>query len=143
MAPPKGSTGKDSPREEPQGNPVRDLHPVADIRLVIVDLAKLTERIDNLIERVGDLKVDGKETRDSLFEIKESIASFKGGMKVASALYALALVLVASFLAWFLRPDAPPPTTNATTVTPTLQTGPAHKDEVESLDKLSTNGAGG
>jgi hypothetical protein len=84
--------------------PPRDLHPVADIRLVITDVAKLTERIDNLIQRVSELKTDGKETRDKLDNVKESIDSFKGGMKIVASLYALALVLVSAFFAWFLRP---------------------------------------
>lgn len=104
MARPRDVGNQGAPRDGPRGNPPRDLHPVADIRLVITDVAKLTERIDNLIDRVSDLRTDGKETRDKLYDVKESIASFKGAMKVFGGLYALALVLVAAFLTWYLRP---------------------------------------
>jgi hypothetical protein len=87
----------DTPQEFAQVAP-RDLHPVADIRLVITDVAKLTERIDNLIERVGDLKADGKETRDRLFSIEKSISFVKGAMWVLGGLFTIALVVIGVLL---------------------------------------------
>jgi len=109
--PPPAPRGVDAPPDDFALARPRDLHPVADIRLVITDIAKLTERIDNLIERVGDLKADGKETRDKLDGVKEDIAGFKGAIKVFGAIYTLALVVLGAFLAWYLRPDPAAPAT--------------------------------
>jgi hypothetical protein len=100
---PQGPKEVDAPPQEFAAVQPRDLHPVADIRLVITDVAKLTERIDNLIVRVGELRTDGKETRDKLDEVKDAVASFKGAMKIVASLYALALVLTGVFFTWYLK----------------------------------------
>jgi hypothetical protein len=95
------------------------------------ETAKLTERVEALTraidklgpaferalekhaadmkERVADIKSDAKESNKQVSGVTESIASFKGAMKVFGGIYALALVLVAAFLAWYLRPDTPAP----------------------------------
>ncbi len=92
------------PEDFAQVPPPRNLHPVADIRLVITDLAKLTERIDSLIEKVADLKADGRDTREKIVTVEKSIAGFEGSIKVFGRIYTLALVIVAALLAWLLRP---------------------------------------
>lgn len=114
-----------SPQEFAQTTP-RDLHPTSDIRFVMVEVSKLTERLDNLIstveklsptfekaldkhttdvkERLTDMKADSKETREKLGTMKESIDSFKGAMKVFAGIYALALLLGGVFLTWYLKP---------------------------------------
>lgn len=79
------------------------------------DLGVLSEKIDRMREDFVESKSDGKETRGKLSEVKESIASFKGAMKVFGGLYALALVLMAAFLAWYLRPATPAPVASVTT----------------------------
>jgi hypothetical protein len=120
----------DAPPEDFAHVPPRDLHPVADIRLVITDVAKLAERMDALIatvekltpafekaldrqsvdvkERIADLKTDGGKTRDKLVDVEKDIARFEGSVRVFGKIYALALVIVAALLAWFLRPSPVP-----------------------------------
>jgi hypothetical protein len=92
-----GPSDQGAPGELPQGSP-RDLHPTSDIRFVITEVAKLTERIDNLIDRVGDLKSDGKETRDRLFSIEKSISFVKGAVWVLGGFFALSLVVIGVLL---------------------------------------------
>ena len=91
-----------APGQLPQGSPA-DLYQMTDIRVVMVEMGKLTERIENLTNRVGELKDDGKETRDKLDEVKLGIASFKGAMKVWAGLFALGLVLIPVILGWYLK----------------------------------------
>jgi hypothetical protein len=115
------STPDDFPQVEPA-----ELFPTNNIRFVISETAKLIERVDSLTraiekadnkseraldkhaaemkERFTDLKSEVKENAIKLSEVKSSIDSFKGAMKVLGGFYALALVLVAAFLAWYLRP---------------------------------------
>ena len=129
--PPRRGADQDqgAPRELPQGTP-RDLHPTSDIRFVMTEVAALTERVNGLIttvdkltpafekaldkqsadvkERIADLKADGTKTRDKLVEVEKNISSFEGSVRVFGKIYALALVVVAALLAWFLKPVTPP-----------------------------------
>src|SRR5438045_2809631 len=97
----RGRSEEGEPRDEPRGPP-RDLHPTSDIRFVIVEVSKLTERVDNLAqalaklpldldrtlekhaadvkERIGELKTDGKETRKDVHDIQKSISFVKGAI---------------------------------------------------------------
>jgi hypothetical protein len=119
----------ESPADFPQTTP-RDLHDTSDIRFVMRDVATLTERIDALtkaVEKIGpsfekaldkqmvdmkerfsELKAEIKESNGKQVEIKSSIDTFKGGMKVLGWVYALALTVVTLFLAWYLKtPEQP------------------------------------
>lgn len=115
------STPEDFPQVEPT-----ELFPTNNIRFVIAETAKLIERVSALStsvdklgasfekaldkhsadmkERVTEVKADSKEISANLRELKGSIDSFKGAIKVLGGIYALALVLIAAFLAWYLRP---------------------------------------
>lgn len=127
--PPRGPQGVDVPPNEFAQVAPRDLHPTSDIRFVMTEVAKLTTRVDGLVasfeklsptfekaidrhagdtkERFVELKSEAKETREKLQDVKESIATFKGAMKIFGGLYALALIVFGAFLTWYLRP-APP-----------------------------------
>ncbi len=85
------------PTAEPQGTP-RDLYPTSDIRFVMMEVAKLTERLDHLIKNQDELKAGGRETRDRLFEIEKGISFVKGAMWVLGGLFALTLVVVGVIL---------------------------------------------
>ncbi len=98
--PRRGSEG--APQELPQGSP-RDLHPTSDIRFVIVEVAKLTERIDHLIDRHSELKSDAKETHGKLIEIEKSISFVRGAIWVFGGIFALALVILGAVVAWKLH----------------------------------------
>lgn len=109
-------------------------------------LAFLIERVDNLIrasdkleasferaldkqavdtkERLNEIKSDVKETNTKLTDMKSSIDSFKGAMKVMGGIYALALIVVSAFLAWYLRPA---PATPAPPAAPSGFSQPAQK----------------
>jgi len=133
---PRARDEQGAPREEPQGTPrVRDLHDTSDIRFVMVELGRLTERLDVLTsaiekqsaafekasekqtadfkERFVEVRSDAKEVRDKLHEVDKSIATFKGGLKIIHLLYAAGLVLMSVFLAWYLRPAPQPATLQA------------------------------
>lgn len=138
-----------TPEDFAQGTP-RDLHATSDIRFVMRETATLTERIEGLSkaidklgtsfeksldrhsadlkERLSELRTDHKETTTKLGVAKESIDSFKGAMKVFGGLYALALVLTAAFLAWYLRPTAVAPTASAPTAKPVVAVQPSKAD---------------
>jgi hypothetical protein len=124
---------------------------VADIRLVIADVAKLEERIGGLTtaveklgpafekalekhaaevkERIGDIKTDAKETRDKLDLVRTDIATFKGAMRFAAAIYALGsavfTALLVVLLTWLLRPTTPPQTPAQPAVAAPSQAAPA------------------
>ena len=86
------------------------------------ELGVLGAKIDGMRDDLGDLKTDGKETRDKLGGVKEDIASFKGAIKVFGLIYALALVLLGAFLAWYLRqPSQPSPPAPTMAVSPSPQ----------------------
>jgi hypothetical protein len=149
MAGPGRSSEEGQPREMPNSVP-RDLHPVADIRLVITDVAKLEERINGLIvaveklaptfekaldkqsvdlkERIAELKSDGEKTRDKLVDVQKDVSGFEGSVRVFAKIYALALVLVAALLAWFLKPT-PPPMPQPAVAAPSQATPAAPKNE--------------
>jgi hypothetical protein len=117
---------QDDPGESNNPAPPRDMHPTSDIRFVMTEVAALKERVDGLIksvekigpafeksadrqsadfkERIAEVKIDLKEGTVKLSEVKTSIDSFKGAMKVFGGIYAFALVVTAAFLAWYLRP---------------------------------------
>ena len=115
------STPEDFPQVEPT-----ELFPTNNIRFVIAETAKLIERVNALStsvdklgatfdksldkhsadmkERIAEVKTDNKESSANFRELKGSIDSFKGAIKVLGGIYALALVLIAAFLTWYLRP---------------------------------------
>lgn len=101
------------PSEEPSVQP-RELYETSDIRFVMTEVAKLGERIDGLVkaaerqssehkELCKEIKADDKETAKKISDLKESIDTFKGGMKMVSAGYALLLIVISVGLAYFLR----------------------------------------
>jgi hypothetical protein len=63
------------PEEFPQTTP-RDLHPTSDIRFVMVEIAKLTTKVDRLIE-----DVDGQDKKIELLMHQSTF--IKGGIAVA------------------------------------------------------------
>lgn len=67
------------------------------------DLGVLGEKIDRMRVDIGELKNDGKETRDQLVGVQKSISSAQGAMKILSGLFALALVIFAAVLAWMFK----------------------------------------
>lgn len=71
-----------SPRSMPQVAPPQDLHPMADIRFVIVEVSKLTERIDQLI---ADVKEHGTRLRT----IETAVDRVKTGAYVAGVIFSL------------------------------------------------------
>lgn len=117
--PGRGSSEEGAPREEPQGPP-RDLYATSDIRFVMIEVSKLTERVDNLAatvvklpgdlerilerhaldvkERIGELKTDVKETRTDVHDIQKSISFVKGVMWVFGGLFTIALVIIGVIL---------------------------------------------
>jgi hypothetical protein len=142
--PPREAT--EVPRDFPDTEP-QELHPTNNIRFVMWETAKLTERVESLTkaidslgpafekaldkhaldtkERIADLRTEVKDAGVKFGSMKEGIDSFKGAMKVYEGLYALALVFVAAFLAWYLRPEvaAPTATTASPIVTPSGTSG--------------------
>lgn len=90
-----------APEEQPQGQP-RDLHPTSDIRFVMTEVATLTERISNLIDRVDGLKDDGKDAKTRLHEIEKSISFVKGAIWVFGALSGVALLILGVVLKKYL-----------------------------------------
>jgi len=60
----------------------------------MTEVAKLTERIDNLIERVAELKNDGKDTSSKLIDIEKSISFVRGAIWVLGGFFALALIVI-------------------------------------------------
>lgn len=125
MAKPPSQKAASTPDDFPQVEP-QELFPSNNIRFVMWEVAKLTERVDALAksidgigpafekaldkhssdvkERLGEMKTDGKTSSDKVANLKESIDSFKGAMKVLGGIYALVLILAAAFLTWYLRP---------------------------------------
>jgi len=123
---------EDAPPALPHGNPGKGRP--ADIPFLVAEIATLTERVGNLIDRVADLKADGKETRDKLDLVRTDIATFKGAMRLAAGIYALcsavftALLIV--FLTWLLRPATPPqapPQPAAAAPSPAVPSGPKNE----------------
>ncbi|MBW6522516.1 hypothetical protein KZ810_03315 [Sphingomonas sp. RHCKR47] len=110
----RGRGEEGSPKDEPQGNP-RDLHPTSDIRFVMIEVAKLSERVDTLVadvgkvgpnfekaaealskdlkERLAELKSEGKETTGSIKKIENDMSFFKGAVWVLGGIFALFLVI--------------------------------------------------
>jgi hypothetical protein len=125
--------GVDVPPEDFAQVPPRNLHDTSDIRFVMVEMGKLTERLDGLVaavdklppaieksaekhtadmkERFVEVKADLKESREKIQGLANDISAFKGGLKTAHLFYALALVAFGAFLTWYLRspPQAPAP----------------------------------
>lgn len=67
------------------------------------DLGVLGEKIERMREDLGELKGDGKETRDQLVEVQRSMSSAQGAMKILGGVFALALVIIAAVLAWMFK----------------------------------------
>ena len=97
MARVRSDSDQGSPVNEPQGTP-RELHPTSDIRFVMIEVAKLTERIEHMVKKQDELKADGRETRDRLFEIEKGVSFVKGAMYVLGGLFTLALVVIGVLL---------------------------------------------
>lgn len=118
--------GVDAPPEDFAQVPPRNLHDTSDIRFVMVEMGKLTERLDGLIaaveklppaieksaerqtadmkERFVEVKADIKDSREKIQGLTNDISTFKGGLKTAHLFYALVLVAFGAFLTWYLRP---------------------------------------
>lgn len=116
------------PQEFPATTP-DELFPTNNIRFVMWETAKLTERVDGLTnaveklgpgfekaldrhtadlkERLADLTATSKQHAKELGEVKSSIDTFKGAMKVLGGVYTFALVVMGAVLAWALRPVEP------------------------------------
>jgi hypothetical protein len=125
LAKPPSQKPPSSPDDFPQVEPT-ELFPTNNIRFVIAETAKLIERVDALTrasekvgdkfdkaldkhtidvkERIADLKSDVKDNATKLSDMKTSIDAFKGAMKVFGGIYAFVLMVMAAFLAWYLRP---------------------------------------
>jgi hypothetical protein len=92
---PKNEQG--SPTEEPRGPP-RDLHPIADIRFVITELATLGQKIENLAEKISEMKSEQKDGRDRLHSIEKGVAFVKGALWVFGGIFAIMLVILGVLL---------------------------------------------
>lgn len=103
------------PEGDPQGAPWDHSFTLQAVMQMQKDLGILGEKIDRMREDHADAKADGAKTRDKLADVEKSIASAQGALKVFGPLYALLLVVIAAFLAWFLRPV---PVTPLSAVTP-------------------------
>lgn len=70
------------PPERPIGEPVRDLYPVMDARFVLVEIGKLTSKVDRLISDVADLStaVEG---------VQRKVAFVRGAFWVISGIVAV------------------------------------------------------
>lgn len=87
-----------APLDEPRGPP-RELHPTSDIRFAITEIAKYGERVDNLAEKIGDLKIEVGKADDRLDAIEKGISFVKGAIWVFGGLFAFLLVVVGVLLA--------------------------------------------
>lgn len=118
---------EDAPPALPHGNPGKGRP--ADIPFLVAEIATLTERVGNLLDRVADLKADGKETRDKLDLVRTDIATFKGAIRFAAGIYALGsavfTALLVVFLTWLLRPAIPPQASHQPAAVAPSQAGPA------------------
>lgn len=133
-------SGSALPRDFPAVEPPEELFPMTNIRFLMSETAKLIERVDGLVrsneklsasfdkamekhsadtkERLAEIKADIKEIVVKQGEMKETIDSFKGAVKVMNRIYALALVVMGAVLAWYLRPSSPAPSTPAVVAPP-------------------------
>lgn len=66
----------------------------------MTEVAALAERVNHLIDRVGEMRTDAKESGDKLHEIEKSISFVRGAVWVFGGFYALALVIISAVLAW-------------------------------------------
>lgn len=112
--PSKTGQGQGPPVSLPEGNPqtssMDHSWTLQAVMQMQKDLGVLGEKIDRMRDDFGEIKADNKETSLKLIEVQKSIASAEGALKVFGRIYALALVIVAALLAWFLRPYPPPST---------------------------------
>ena len=86
-----GTEQQGPPTDEPRVTP-RELHPTSDIRFAITEIAKYGERIDNLAEKIGDLRTEVGKADDRLDTIERGVSFVKGAMWVFGGLFALLLV---------------------------------------------------
>ena len=86
-----GKSEQGSPTDEPRGTP-RDLHPTSDIRFAITEIAKYGERIDNLAEKIAEMKADVAGADGRLDQIEKGISFVKGAVWVFGGLFAITLV---------------------------------------------------
>jgi hypothetical protein len=107
-ATPPESSRQGPPSSLPEGNPpaasMDHSWTLQAIMQMQKDLGVFGEKIDRMRDDFAEAKSDGAKTRDKLGDVEKSIASANGALKVFGRLYALLLVVVAAFLAWFLRP---------------------------------------
>jgi hypothetical protein len=80
-----------TPKEFPQVSPAVDLYPTSDIRFVMIELGKLSTKVDRLIS-------DGDKNSDKLSELSKKVATFETTTKVAAAL----LTAFAIFIWWVM-----------------------------------------
>lgn len=85
------------PEDEPRGQP-RELHPTSDIRFAITEIAKYGERVDNLADKISDLKAEIGKADDRLDSIEKGISFVKGAMWVFGGVFTLALVVIGVLL---------------------------------------------
>lgn len=105
----EGKKGEEGvPADEPRGPP-RDLHPTSDIRFAITEIAKYGERVDNLVTKIGefkidlsekiaDLKAEASKADDRLDGIEKKISFVQGAMWVFGVLFTIALVIIGVLL---------------------------------------------
>lgn len=91
--PPRGisnnSGDEGTPKEYPQVTPPVDLYPTSDIRFVMVELGKLSTKVDRLID-------DVEKAGDKVSDLSKKIASFETAAKVIGA----ALAIIAAVFWW-------------------------------------------
>jgi hypothetical protein len=92
MAKEKGDSNQiGTPREYPQVTPPVDLYPTSDIRFVMVELGKLSTKVDRLID---DVKTNSEKTS----KLSEKVEKFETTIKVGGAL----IVIFMGFIWWFV-----------------------------------------
>ncbi len=99
MNPPSQQTSEGEsgpPPESAMGAPVRDLHPTMDARFVLVEIGKLTSKVDRLIDDVATL------TRN-VSELRGHVAFVKGAFWVVGGLVVVGAALSGAIVSGKLR----------------------------------------
>ena len=104
------------PQDFPETSPPDELFPTNNIRFVMWETAKLTERVDGLTkaieklgpsferalekhavdvkERIADVKADVKESSGKITDLEKGVSFVKGAMWVLGGLFAIAIVIL-------------------------------------------------
>lgn len=90
------------PPERPVGEPIRDLYPTMDARFVLVEIGKLSTKVDRLID-------DVRNSANRLDDVRHQITFVKGAMWVMGGLLALVLLLGGWYLSGRLSITIKPP----------------------------------